>query len=318
MAATMKSPERDRGLELRMVATMLLLGLVYTVLGAALLAAGTGAMAMAIVLAAVAIVQLYFAEKLALRAAHARVVGPGEVPQLHALVERLCVVADLPKPRLAIAELDMVNAFVVGRSRSSATLCVTRGLLEALAGPQLEAVLAHELAHIKHRDVAVMTLASFFAGIAATITQLGIFVGGWGDRDREHLPFQVVVAISFAVYLISYFLILALSRYREFAADRGGALITGQPAALAAALMRISAAGKGIPQTDLRATEALNAFFIIPQRSALQALLSTHPPASQRIARLLDLDARMHQRVAARPSDRSARSVRGPQPSVPW
>jgi heat shock protein HtpX len=169
-------------------------------------------------------------------------------------------------------------------------------------------VLAHELAHVKHREVIVMTVASFFASVAAMITQVGIFFGGFGGRDREQLPFQVVLVISFAVYLISYFLMLALSRYREFAADRGAGLFTGRPTALAAALMPISTAARKAPQTDLRAIATMNAFFIVPVGTgrALRTLFSTHPPVPARVARLLDLEAQLH---AAAPSRLRATSA---------
>jgi heat shock protein HtpX len=296
MATSLNSLGRDRGLEVRIVVTLALLGLVYAVLGVALLAAGTGVVAMALLMAGLAFAQLYFSDKLALRSVGARVATVAEAPELHGIVERLCVAADLPKPRLAIADVSLPNAFVVGRSRTSATICVTSGLLETLDGPQLEAVLAHELAHVKHHDVMVITVASFFASVAALITQVGIFSGGLGGRDREQLPFQLVLAISFAVYLVSYFLMLALSRYREFAADRGAALFTGRPTALAAALMHISTAASKAPQTDLRAMARMNAFFIVPVGTgrALRTLLSTHPPVAARVARLLDLEAQLH------------------------
>lgn len=225
----------------------------------------------------------------------ARLVSPMEAPELHAVIERLCVTANLPKPRLAIANMLTPNAFAIGRSPKSAVVCTTTGLLEALEPHELEGVLAHELAHVQNRDVLVMTLASFFATVALMIAQMGLFFGP-GSRNRDSQPaLVVVVAVSFAVYAVSNFLMLALSRYPEFAADRGAALVTGRPAALASALMRLSGAAAQIPDRDLRSVGQLNAFFIVPLRArgAARTLFSTHPPIEQRIARLQSLEAEL-------------------------
>ncbi|MGH2867435.1 MAG: M48 family metalloprotease [Solirubrobacteraceae bacterium] len=233
--------------------------------------------------------------KLALRAMGARVVSVQDAPELHALVERLCVQADMPKPRLAFADMPTPNAFAIGRSPKNAVVCATTGLLDVLEPHELEGVLAHELSHIQNRDVLVMTLASFFATVASLIAQVGLFASP-GGRNRDGQPaLLVIVAVSFAVYVISYVLMLALSRYREFAADRGAALVTGRPAALASALMRLSENVAKIPDHDLRAVGQPNAFFIIPLRArgALQTLFSTHPPIEQPIARLQQLEAEL-------------------------
>jgi heat shock protein HtpX len=244
-----------------------------------------------------ALAQLLLSDKLALRAVGARVVSVQDAAELHALVERLCIQANMPKPRLAIANTATPNAFAIGRSPKNAVVCATTGLLDVLEQHELEGVLAHELSHIQNRDVLVMTLASFFATVAALVAQIGLFAST-GGRNRDGQPaLIVIVAVSFAVYMISYFLMLALSRYREFAADRGAALVTGRPAALASALMRLSETVARTPDRDLRTVGQLNAFFIVPLRGrgALQTLFSTHPPIEQRIARLQQLEAELQQ-----------------------
>ena len=217
----------------------------------------------------------------------AKEVSPEEAPGLHAMIERLCIQADLPKPKIAVADTDVPNAFAMGRSQKSATVCATTGIMNTLSPAELEGVMAHELAHVKNRDVLIMTIASFFASVASMIMQFAFFFGG-GDDEEGALPFCVVLLVSFLVYVISFFLMLALSRYREFAADRGAALITGRPSALASALMKISGAMERVPKQDLRQAERMNAFFIVPAgvKGAVQTLFSTHPPMEKRIERL--------------------------------
>src|SRR5947209_10285517 len=253
MNRSAKSFGRDPGLQARMLLTLFLLGLVYAVLIGVLFAAGAGAVTIAVVAGLLFLVQFFTSDKIALYSMGAREVSPAEAPQLHAMVERLCVQANLPKPRLAIAQTPMPNAFAVGRSPKAATVCVTTGILDLLNPSELEAVLGHELTHIQNRDVLVMTLASFFASIAAFITQIGFFFGGaFDDRDNNSGPaFIVVILVSAAVYVISWLLLQALSRYREFAADRGSAMITGRPSALISALYRISGQMESIPVKDL-------------------------------------------------------------------
>src|SRR4051812_12536647 len=231
---------RDTGLQVRMTLTMFLLGLVYVVLVVAMLAAGASGAAVAVIAGGLALVNLFASDKLALHAMGARVVSPAEAPQLHAMVERLCVQADLPKPRVAVAQTRMPNAFALGRSPKSATVCATTGIMELLTPAELEGVLAHELTHVQNRDVLVMTLASFFATIAAYIVQFGMFFGGSSADDDDNPSFFVLLLVSLVVYVVSFFLMQALSRYREFAADRGSAIITGRPSALASALVKIS------------------------------------------------------------------------------
>jgi heat shock protein HtpX len=228
----------------------------------------------------------------------AREVDPAQAPGLHAIVERLCIQANLPKPHVAIAQTPMPNAFAVGRSPKTATVCVTTGLLDLLSPAELEGVLGHELTHIQNRDVMVMTLASFFASVASFITQMGFWFGGaFDDRDNNSGPaFIVVILVSAVVYMISFMLLQALSRYREFAADRGSAIITGRPSALITALMKISGNMQQIPQRDLRAASGeLAAFYIFPPKAkqSVANLFSTHPTLEARIARLQRLESQL-------------------------
>jgi heat shock protein HtpX len=288
---------KDRGLQVRMTFTIFLLGAVYAVLVAALLASGVGGVTVALIAGGLFAVQLFASDKLALRAMGAREVSPAEAPQLHAMIERLCVQADLPKPKVAVAQADMPNAFAMGRSPKSATVCATTGIMELLTPSELEGVLAHELGHVQNRDVIVMTVASFFATVASYIVQFGFFFGGGGgfgddDDGPGTLP---LILISLVVYAVSFFLIQALSRYREFAADRASALITGRPSALISALTKISSGMHQIPRQDLRAAGELNAFFIVPAAvgESVGNLLSTHPPLEKRIAALERLESQL-------------------------
>jgi heat shock protein HtpX len=283
---------RDTGLQVRMLFTLFLLGLLYVALIGALLAAGTGIILMVIIIGGLSLAQLFFSDKLALRAIGAKEVSPEEAPGLHAMIERLCIQADLPKPRIAVADMHMPNAFATGRSQKNATVCATTGIMQTLSPSELEGVMAHELAHVKHRDVLIMTIASFFASIAAVILQFGFFFGG---DDDENPSILIVLLVSFVVYILSFFLMLALSRYREYAADRGAAIVTGRPSALASALVNVSGAMQRVPTQDLRQAERLNAFFIVPTsvKGAVQTLFSTHPPMEQRIARLQQLEAQL-------------------------
>jgi len=290
MATQKTSFGRDRGLQIRMLTTMFLLGLLYVAFVGVLFAAGASAVLMLVVVGALTLSQLFLSDKLAMASMGAKEVSPEEAPGLHAMIDRLCIQADLPKPRIAVADTDVPNAFAMGRSQKSATVCATTGIMRRLSPAELEGVMAHELAHVKNRDVMIMTIASFFASVAAMIMQFAFFFGG--DDDEGGAPVLLILAASFAVYAISFFLMLALSRYREFTADRGAALITGRPSALSSALMKISDAMETIPQRDLRAAEEMNAFFIVPARAkgALQALFATHPPMEQRIERLNQLE----------------------------
>lgn len=288
---------KDTGLQIRMATTLFLLGAVYVALGAVLFLFLQSAILMIVILGGLAALQFFTSDKLALAAMGARVVTPQEAPQLHAMIDRLCVQADLPKPQVAIANTRMPNAFALGRSPKKATVCATTGIMELLTPAELEGVMAHELTHVANRDVAIMTVASFFATIAAYIVQFGFFFGGGSSSDDDDNPsFLVLFLVSIVVYFVSFLLIQALSRYREFAADRGAALITGRPSALSSALYKISSGMGQIPQKDLRSASELNAFFIFP--TSIGGLFATHPPMEKRIEALSRLEAQLQgQRV---------------------
>ena len=283
-----------------MLLTLLLLGAVYVAFVAILAAAGAGAVTMLVFVGLMVLAQLFLSDKIALSAMGAREVSPEHAPGLHAMIERLCIQADLPKPKVAVADTPVPNAFAIGRSQKSATVCATTGIMNTLSPAELEGVMAHELAHVKNRDVLIMTIASFFASVAAIITQFGFFFGGGMGDDDEGPGFLVVLLVSLAVYVISFFLMLALSRYREFSADRGAALVTGRPSALASALIKISGRMEQMPQQDLRAAEEMNAFFIVPTsvKGALQTIFSTHPPLEKRIERLEGLERQLQAGIA--------------------
>jgi heat shock protein HtpX len=278
-----------------MLLTLFLLGLVYAVLIGVLFAAGAGAITIAAIAGGLFLIQYFTSDKIALASMGAKEVSPQEAPQLHAIIDRLCVQANLPKPRVAIADTPMPNAFAVGRSPKKASVCVTTGLLNLLSTPELEGVLGHELTHIANRDVMVMTLASFFASIASFIVQMGFWFGFADDEDSGPGAL-VVILVSALVYAISFILLQALSRYREFAADRGSAIITGRPSALISALMKISGQMQQIPQRDLRAASGeLAAFYIFPPKvkATAASLFSTHPTLERRIAALQRLESQL-------------------------
>jgi heat shock protein HtpX len=282
---------RDRGLQARMLLTMFLLGALYVAFMAALFAAGAGMMMIVGVAAVMLAVQYFASDKIALASMGAREVAPQEAPELHQMIERLCVQADLPKPRVAMVESSMPNAFALGRSPKHATVCATTAIVDLLTPAELEGVMAHELSHIANRDVAIMTLASFFASLASMIVQFAFFFGG---DDDENPGIFFVIVVSMAVYAISFFLMQALSRYREYAADAGAARLTGRPSALAAALMKISGQMEEVPRQDLRHAE-MNAFYIFPAsaKNALFNVFSTHPPMEKRIAALAKMEAEL-------------------------
>jgi heat shock protein HtpX len=277
-----------------MLLTLFLLGALYVVFIAVLLQAGAGLVTVVVVMGGLSLAQLFFSDKLALSAMGAKVVSPQEAPGLHAMIEKLCIQADLPKPRIAVADTNLPNAFACGRSQKSATVCATTGIMRALSPTELEGVMAHELSHVKHRDVLIMTIASFFASLAAIILQFGFFFGG-GGSDDDNPSILVVLLVSFVVYIVSFFLMLALSRYREFGADRGAAIITGRPSALSSALVKISGAMERVPTQDLRQAERLNAFFIVPTsvKGFVQTIFATHPPMEKRIERLQQLERQL-------------------------
>ena len=287
---------RDRGLTTRMGLTIFGLGLIYVLFIGVLIAAGVGAITVLVIAAAFAVAQLLFGDRIALASMRARITTPEEQPELHAMIERLCQLADLPKPRVAVSEMDLPNAFAAGHSRKSATVCATTGLMERLEPRELEGVIAHELSHIANKDVIVMTVAGFLATVAGLLVRFGIYSGMSGGRGRDNSAaiFFLVIVVSVVVYVLSFLLLRALSRYREFAADRGAAIMTGAPAQLAAALQKIAGTMSKIPTRDLRAAEGMNAFFIMPAVArgfSLSSLVSTHPPTEKRIERLMAMQA---------------------------
>jgi len=292
-----------------MLATTFLLGLLYVVFTAVLIVLIKSAVLAIVVAGGLLFAQYWFSDRIALYAMNGHVVTEAEAPELHGVVERLCALADVPKPAVAVADSDVPNAFATGRSPSSAVVCATTGLLRRLDTDELEAVLAHELSHIAHRDVAVMTVASFLGVLAGLITRFGLYAGlygGFGDRgdgdgdgeDNTAVVFMAVVAISAVVYGISFVLTRALSRYRELAADRSAALLTGRPSVLAAALTKISGDMAQIPTQDLRHAEPFNAFFFAPALApgfSLSSVFSTHPSLTQRLEQLAELSVQLGQ-----------------------
>ena len=277
----------DRGLQARMVVTVVLLAGLYAGFVGVLVLVDAGLLISVLVMGALLGGQFLFSDRLALRAMGARTVDADEYPQLHAVVTRLSQQADLAKPSVAVAQTKTPNAFAAGRSQSAATVCVTTGLLETLEDDELEAVVAHELAHVKNRDVMIMTVASFFSTIAMFVLRWGWLFGG----DDENPSALVAVVASFVVWILSFLLMRALSRYREFAADRGAVAITGRPSALASALQRIDTRMDAVPKRDAREQAEMNAFFIQPLKSGLVGrLFSTHPSTDARIERLQDLE----------------------------
>jgi len=304
-----KSYGRDAGLTFRMLSTSFLLGLLYVVFGVVLIQyLNFGLVPVLVIVIGLAFFQYYTSDKLALRAAGAKVVERDEAPELHDLVERLCAMADLPKPKVAIVDTDVPNAFATGRSPKHAAVAVTTGLWRRLDKEEIESVLAHELSHVANRDVLVMTVASFFAMLAALLTRFGLYAGmfggfGGGNRNNNsnNTPvWLIVLAVSILTYVISFILIRTISRYREFAADRGSALITGAPENLMSALQKISSLITAIPDRDLREVAGMNAFFIIPTsiKHRTAELFMDHPPLEKRLAALEKIAREMGRPVA--------------------
>jgi heat shock protein HtpX len=302
-----KAYGRDAGLTARMVFTSSLLGLLYVLFALVLFyILNAGLVLMLVIVIGIAVFQYFSSDKLALRASGAKVVDRDEAPALHDMIERLAGLADLPKPRVAIIESDVPNAFATGRNQKHAAVAVTTGLWNRLEPEEIEGVLAHELSHIANRDVLVMTIASFFAMLAGLLTRWGLYSGMFGgfggNRDNNNsVPvWLIVVVVSVVTYLLSQILILALSRYREFAADRGSALITGAPEHLMSALQKIASQITMIPQQDLRQVETMNAFFIVPTnwKKATTELFMTHPPLEKRLAALSEIAREMGRPVS--------------------
>ncbi|MFN2468190.1 MAG: zinc metalloprotease HtpX [Gaiellaceae bacterium] len=294
-----KAYGRDAGLSIRMLGTSFTLGLLYVVFAVVLFQVlSVGLYPMLVIVVGMALFQCFMSDKLALKASGAKVVTPEEAPALHQMVDRLCAMSDLPKPRVAVIDTDVPNAFATGRSPKKSAVAITRGLWERLDAREVEGVIAHELSHIANRDVLIMTLASFFAMLAALVTRFGLYAGMFGGgRSRDSGPpvWLIVMLVSIVTYALSFILIRMISRYREFAADRGAALITGAPENLMSALQKIAGGMATIPQRDLREVAGMNAFFIVPTniKSAFGELFLTHPPMEKRLARLAEIAREM-------------------------
>jgi heat shock protein HtpX len=305
--STARNIPSDRGLTLRMFTTGLLLVLLYGAVIGLLIAVGISYTVVLVFAAILLFAQYWFSDKIALFGMGGHIVTPEQAPQLHGAIDRLCALADMKKPRVAIADTDVPNAFATGRSPNNAVVCATAGLMRRLDEPELEAVLAHELSHVAHRDVAVMTIASFLGVVAGLITRMMFWtgmLGGFGgnnsnnnSNDNAALVELAVLVVSVLVYVISFLLTRALSRYRELAADRSGALLTGQPSVLASALVKVTGEMSRIPTRDLRAAEGFNAFYFTPAIAkngvSLSTLFSTHPSLDQRLAQLSKLEAEL-------------------------
>jgi heat shock protein HtpX len=300
-----RSYGRDAGLSFRILLTSSLLGLLYVIFAVVLFQVlSVGLVPMLVIVVGIAFFQYFTSDKLALKASGDKVVERDEAPELHDMIERLCAMADLPKPRVAIIDTDVPNAFATGRSPKHAAVAVTRGLWQRLEPREIEGVLAHELSHIANRDVLIMTVASFFAMLAGLLTRFGLYSGMFGGgrgRDNNQVPvWLIVLLVSVVTYFLSQILILAISRYREFAADRGSALITGAPEHLMSALQKIASDMFRIPERDLRQVETMNAFFIIPTsvKKGAASLFTTHPPLEKRLAALSEIAREMGRPVA--------------------
>jgi heat shock protein HtpX len=309
MAISRRIPA-DRGLTARMFLTGFFIVILYAAVVGLLFALRLQIGFIVFIALALAFSQYWFSDKIALWGMHGHVVTPEDEPELHGVVDRLCALADMKKPRVAIAEVDMPNAFATGRNPSNAVVCATRGILRRLDVGELEAVLSHELSHVAHRDVAVMTIASFLGMIAGLLTRVmlyaglfGGFGGGGGGRNSQSggqiaLMEMAVLVVSALVYAISFLLTMALSRYRELAADRSGAILIGRPSLLASALIKVTGEMSRIPTRDLRSAEHFNAFYFTPaiaNGASLSSLFSTHPSLEKRLAQLAKLEAEMNQ-----------------------
>jgi heat shock protein HtpX len=298
----------DRGLVSRMVLVMFLLGLLYVAFVGAMLAFDISPVLIVVVVGGFFLIQFFASDRIALFAMHGRIVTPQEAPELHAVVDRLCAMSNTPKPKVAIADTDVPNAFATGRSRKRAVVCATTGILRRLDAEELEGVLAHEMSHVAHHDVAVMTIASFLGVLAGFITRFAFYSQMFGgnrrsrnDQNTVMVAFFIMI-VSAVVYAISFLLIRALSRYRELSADRAAALLTGRPSALASALQKVTGSMAQIPTRDLRHAEAFNAFFFTPALArgrnegvSLSSLFSTHPSLERRLAQLSEISRELGQ-----------------------
>ncbi|WP_026248504.1 zinc metalloprotease HtpX [Streptomyces sp. LaPpAH-108] len=294
----------DRRLTVRMTVTLFLLGLLYVGFVAALIVLLKSWLLVVVLVGALFVAQFWFSDKIAMFAMRGKVVEPEEYPELHAVVDRLCAMADMPKPVVAVSSMDMPNAFATGRNPDHAVVCVTTGLLRRLEPAELEGVLAHELSHVAHKDVAVITVASFLGVLAGLIVRFAFYSSLFssGRRDQNTAAvFAAVIGVSVAVYAISFLLIRALSRYRELAADRAAAQLTGRPSALASALTKVSGDIARIPTKDLRTAQAFNAFYFTPatgKEPGIERFFSTHPTLEQRLRQLGRISAELGEAAA--------------------
>ncbi len=296
--------ESDHGLNVRMFVTGLLLVVLYLIITTVMISLGVSYGLVIVIVAALIFSQYYFSDKIAMFSMHAHEVTPAQEPKLHEIVDRLCLLANMPKPRVGVAEMDMPNAFATGRSPSHAVICATRGIMNRLSDEELEAVLAHELSHVAHRDVAVMTIASgvgMLAGMVSRVAMFGAMFGGGGrggNRGNQNAALVEMVTwlVSIVIYVVAYLLTMALSRYRELAADRSGAILIGKPSVLASALVHITGDMGRIPRTDLRKSESMNAFFFVPALAGGSAasLFSTHPTLEKRLDALNKLERELN------------------------
>lgn len=304
MSSVPKTPswqKRDTGLTARMIFSFFILGLLYLIFLSILAYVGLGAIPIAIIASIMIISQWYFSDKIVLWSSGAKVVTRDQFPKLHDIVERIVARNGLPKPRIAVMNANMPNAFATGKTPKSSVVAVTTNLMDILDTEELEGVIAHELTHIRNRDVLVLTLASLFSTIAWYVMQSGFYGGGMGygygrdDRNNGVGAMILIIIAALLTWIVSFLIIRAISRYREFAADRGSAQMTGKPVKLANALMKISGTMRQIPTKDLRQVEGLNAFFIIPALSGsmIGNIFSTHPPVEKRIQKLMEMEASM-------------------------
>jgi heat shock protein HtpX len=288
--------KRDSGLTARIVVSFAVLTILYLVFLSVLVYIGINFIAIAVIASIMILAQWYFSDKIVLWSTGAHLVTREQFPQLHDLVERIVARNNLPKPRIAVVNSRMPNAFATGKTPKSSIVAVTTGLMDELDTEELEGVVAHELAHIKNRDVLVLTLASLFSTVAWYLMHMSMYSGGYSSRNRDGAgAMAIMMLVAIITWIVSFLIIRAISRYREFVADRDGAMMTGKPTKLASALMKISGTMKRIPTRDLREVEGMNAFFIVPALSGdtFSSIFSTHPPVQQRINKLMEMEAAM-------------------------
>ena len=298
MSSSKKHPwqKRDTGLTARIVISFAVLTILYLVFLSVLVYIGINFIAIAVIASIMVLAQWYFSDKIVLWSTRAQLVSREQFPELHDLVERIVARNSLPKPRIAVVNTRIPNAFATGKTPKSSIVAVTTGLMDELDTEELEGVIAHELAHIKNRDVLVLTLASLFSTVAWYLMHMSMYSGGYSSRNRDGAgAMAIMMLVAIITWIVSFLIIRAISRYREFVADRDGAMMTGKPTKLASALLKISGTMKRIPNKDLREVEGMNAFFIVPALSGdtFSSIFSTHPPVQQRINKLMEMEAAM-------------------------